>query len=345
MVPTVHENEAAASQESPPSGLDSQRSKFETLVTACGVAELTGRAQIRLSGKDRTRWLNGMMTNNIRDLAVGHGVYGFLLNPQGQIQGDLYAYNCLDYLLVETDRPQLENVLKLFRRYIIMDKVEIAESSDVPLQITGPKTAEVLSAAGFRLPDLQPLHFAESKWNNLSCTIVRQDIPCVPSFEIWSSTSDGKAIQEALAKSGATTVDAGALEFLRIACGIPRYGVDIQERNLPQETEQTRALNFNKGCYIGQEIVERIRSRGNVHRKFTGFLIEGELPALGTSLQVEGKNVGEITSTASLPSAKGLQNVALGYLRREVATPGNKIPIENADAIVASLPFTNFFQQ
>jgi len=345
MVPTVHENEAASSKESQPSGLDAQRSKFETLVTACGVAELTGRAQIRLSGKDRTRWLNGMMTNNIRDLAVGHGVYGFLLNPQGQIQGDLYAYNCLDYLLVETDRPQLENVLKLFRRYIIMDKVEIAESSDVPLQITGPKTAEVLSAAGFRLPDLQPLHFAESKWNNLSCTIVRQDIPCVPSFEIWSSTSDGKAIQEALAKSGATTVDAGALEFLRIACGIPRYGVDIQERNLPQETEQTRALNFNKGCYIGQEIVERIRSRGNVHRKFTGFLIDGELPSLGTSLQVEGKNVGEITSTASLPSAKGLQNVALGYLRREVATPGNKIPIENADAIVASLPFTNFFQQ
>jgi folate-binding protein YgfZ len=345
MVPTVHENEAAASQESPPSGLDSQRSKFETLVTACGVAELTGRAQIRLSGKDRTRWLNGMMTNNIRDLAVGHGVYGFLLNPQGQIQGDLYAYNCLDYLLVETDRPQLENVLKLFRRYIIMDKVEIAESSDVPLQITGPKTAEVLAAAGLPLPDLQPLQFAESKWNNLSCTIVRQDIPCVPSFEIWSSTSDFKAIHEALAKSGATTVDAGALEFLRIACGIPLYGVDIQERNLPQETEQTRALNFNKGCYIGQEIVERIRSRGNVHRKFTGFLIDGELPSLGTSLQVEGKNVGEITSTASLPSAKGLQNVALGYLRREVATPGNKIPIENADAIVASLPFTNFFQQ
>jgi folate-binding protein YgfZ len=345
MVPTVHENEAAASQESPPSGLDSQRSKFETLVTACGVAELTGRAQIRLSGKDRTRWLNGMMTNNIRDLAVGHGVYGFLLNPQGQIQGDLYAYNCSDYLLIETDRPQLENVLKLFRRYIIMDKVEIAESSDVPLQITGPKTAEVLAAAGLPLPDLQPLQFAESKWNNLSCTIVRQDIPCVPSFEIWSSTSDFKAIHEALAKSGATTVDAGALEFLRIACGIPLYGVDIQERNLPQETEQTRALNFNKGCYIGQEIVERIRSRGNVHRKFTGFLIDGELPSLGTSLQVEGKNVGEITSTASLPSAKGLQNVALGYLRREVATPGNKIPIENADAIVASLPFTNFFQQ
>jgi aminomethyltransferase len=340
MVPTVHENEAASSQDSHVSGLE-----FKTLVSACGLAELTGRAQIRLSGKDRTRWLNGMMTNNIRDLAAGHGVYGFLLNPQGQIQGDLYAYNCSDYLRVETDRAQLENVVKLFRRYIIMDKVEVMESSDVALQITGPKATEILAAAGFQLPDLQPLQFVELKWNDLSCTIARQDVPCVPSFEIWCSASDGKAIHEAQAKAGTADVNQGALELLRVACGMPRFGQDIQERNLPQETEQARALNFNKGCYIGQEIVERIRSRGNVHRKFSGFLIEGPLPAAGTPLLIEGKNVGEITSAASLPVAEGFQNIALGYLRREFSTPGTKISIENADAIVASLPFTNFFQQ
>ncbi|HEY1800362.1 MAG TPA: folate-binding protein [Terriglobales bacterium] len=340
MTHTVHENEAASSLDPQPSALE-----FKKLVSGCGIAELAGRAQVRLSGKDRTRWLNGMMTNNIRDLAVGHGVYGFLLNPQGQIQGDLYAYNGSDYLLIETDRIQLETILKLFRRYIIMDKVEITELSDVMLQITGPKAAEILTATGFQLPDLQPLQFAELKWNNLICTIARQDVPCVPSFEIWCSASDGKVIHEGLRKAGAAAVDAGALELLRIACGIPRFGQDIQERNLPQETEQARALNFNKGCYIGQEIVERIRSRGNVHRKFTGFLIDEALPALGTALQIEGKSVGEITSTASLPFGEGFQNVALGYLRREFAAPGNKIPIENADAIVASLPFTNFFQQ
>jgi len=339
MVPTVHENEAASAVSSR-SGLE-----FKKLTSACGVAELSGRAQIRLSGKDRIRWLNGMITNNIRDLAAGHGVYGFLLNPQGQIQGDLYAYNCADYLLVETERVQLENTLKLFRRYIIMDKVEIAESSDVMIQVTGPKASETLAAVGFELPELQPLQFAELKWNDLTCTLVRQDIPCAASYEIWCSATDGKAIHGALTNSGAATVDEDALELLRVACGIPRFGVDIPERTLPQETEQTRALNFNKGCYIGQEIVERIRSRGNVHRKFTGFLIHGALPTLGAALQIEGKSVGEITSVASLPTADGFQNVALGYLRREFATPGNKIPIENADAVVASLPFTNFFQQ
>lgn len=340
MTLTTHESEAASSVDFHAAALD-----FKKLVTSCGVAELTGRAQIRLSGKDRTRWLNGMMTNNIRDLAAGHGVYGFLLNPQGQIQGDLYAYNCSDSLLVEIDRGQLENTLKLFRRYIIMDKVEIAESSDVMIQVIGPKATEILTTAGFQFPELQPLQFAELESNDLTCTISRQDIPCVTSYEIWCSATDGKAMHEALVKSGATTVGVGMLELLRIACGIPRFGADIPERTLPQETEQTRALNFNKGCYIGQEIVERIRSRGNVHRKFTGFLIHGVLPALGTTIQMEGKSVGEITSTASLPIADGFQNIALGYLRREFATPGNKIPMEGGEATVASLPFTNFFQQ
>ncbi len=95
-----------------------------------------------------------------------------------------------------------------------------------------------------------------------------------------------------------------ALELYRIALGVPRYGQDIRERDLPQETEQARALNFNKGCYIGQEIVERIRSRGNVHRKFTGFLVSGPPPALGTKIQVQAKDVGEITSSATIPTTR-----------------------------------------
>ena len=95
------------------------------------------------------------------------------------------------------------------------------------------------------------------------------------SYEIWLAPKDVLKTWQALLAAGATPVGSEALERLRIADGIPLYGVDIRERDLPQETEQARALNFNKGCYVGQEIVERIRSRGNVHRKFTGFLIEG----------------------------------------------------------------------
>jgi folate-binding protein YgfZ len=131
------------------------------------------------------------------------------------------------------------------------------------------------------------------------------------------------------------------LELQRIFSGIPRYGIDIRERDLPQETEQARALNFNKGCYVGQEIVERIRSRGAVHRKFTGFLAEGAEPiAAGTKIVSAEKEVGEITSSASLQLPRGNKTVALGYIRREVGVPGREVSIGRAKATVAQLPFT-----
>ncbi len=136
-----------------------------------------------------------------------------------------------------------------------------------------------------------------------------------------------------------------ALDLVRIASGVPRYGQDIRERDLPQETEQGRALHFSKGCYIGQEIVERIRSRGNVHRKFTGFDIEGPLPAPGTKIQAAGKEIGEITSAASLPLARGERPVALGYVRREFAVPGKEVEAGGARIKVADLPFAEVFQQ
>ena len=131
----------------------------------------------------------------------------------------------------------------------------------------------------------------------------------------------------------------------RIANGIPLYGVDIRERDLPQETEQMRALNFNKGCYVGQEIVERIRSRGNVHRKFAGFLMEGA-PAIPAGSKIisgkageEEKEVGEITSVAVLRTPSGERTLALGYIRREVGVPGREVTIGGVKATVIKLPF------
>jgi folate-binding protein YgfZ len=335
----VHENDAVTVMHSPESVAG-----FRVLTTSCGIVERTDHVHVQFGGKDRTRWMNGQITNNIRDLAAGQGVYGFLLNPQGQIQGDLYAYNRGEYLFVDLERGQMEKVLGQFRRYIIMDKVEITEVPDAIIEVTGPNAAEVLTKAGFQLPELQPLQVADVQWNGIRCTVVRKDVPVVPSLEIWCAPENSNAIQAALSKAGGEIVGLGAMELLRVACGIPKIGQDIRERDLPQETEQARALNFNKGCYIGQEIVERIRSRGNVHRKLTGFLIEGPAPPLGTAIQVEGKSVGEITSVASLPANSGSQNAALGFLRREHATPGNTIQVGEAKVIISSLPFTKFLE-
>ena len=322
------------------------RAEFKALISDCGVYDLSPRTRVTLTGGDRVRWLNGMVTNNVRDLAVGSGLYAFLLSPQGHILADLYIYNRGESLLVETDQSQVDKVLAIFDKYIIMDDVEVVKGGDRPtaIGIAGPQAEKILRAVGLEFPELQPLQFVDLTWQQIGLTLVRGDNEGVDSFELWLASADSASLWDALVRVGAKPVGTTALELLRIAAGIPRYGHDIRERDLPQETEQVRALNFNKGCYIGQEIVERIRSRGSVHRKFTGFLIEGPLPATGTKLRSQGKDIGEITGAASLPIGDGELPVALGYIRREVATPGKQVEAGNAKASVANLPFTEVFK-
>ncbi len=299
--------------------------EFRALVSECGVYDLSGRSKIKLTGSDRVRWLNGMVTNNIRDLAPNRGVYCFLLNAQGRIQADFYAYNLGNSLLVDVETRQRETVLAHFDKFIIMDDVEVADVSATlrAIGIGGPQALTVLRAAGIVAGELARLELCTPKCNCacdcLQCTLVRGDDSSGHSYEIWIGPEKRQSTWDALVAAGARTVGDEARELFRISRGVPRYGVDIRERDLPQETGQMRALNFTKGCYLGQEIVERIRSRGAVHRVFTAFLVEGTLPAPGTKIEADDKEVGEITSSAMLPLAAGDRAVGLGYLRREAA--------------------------
>jgi len=325
------------------SGLfDKVRDEFRALRSTSGVYDLGSRVKVQLTGNDRVRWLNGMVTNNVRDLAVGRGVYTFLLNPQGHILGDMQAFNLGEHILVETDRVQLEKILATFDHYIIMDDVEVTDVTDktATIGITGPTALQLLVSTGLDVPELQPLQVAGVAWHGNNVTIVRGDSERYPSFELWSEPELAAQLRDALLTAGAKPVGVEALELFRVALGVPRYGQDIRERDLPQETEQQRALNFNKGCYVGQEIVERIRSRGNVHRKFTGFMVHGQPPAPGTKIQSQAKVVGEITSSAAIPTSDGAQVIALGYIRREVGNAGKEVQVAESTAAVAELPFT-----
>jgi aminomethyltransferase len=327
MSTALHQNSTHVPRIAPDFG--DPRAEFQALLSGCGIYDLSGRAKIAVTGGDRVRWLNGMVSNNVRDLAPGHGVYAFMLNAQGRIQADLYVFQRGDCLLVDTDRGQREKVLQLFDRYIIADDVEIADISDqlTALGLAGPESRNVLKRAGIAVPDLAPLESCSPKCDCacdcLQCTVLRTDVrtddPAGTSYEIWLAPDKLKSTWDALVAAGATAVGTDALELRRISFGIPRYGVDIRERDLPQETGQARALSFTKGCYLGQEIVERIRSRGAVHRQFMAFAVEGTLPEPGAKILSEEKEVGEITSSAILPLPGGDRPVALGYLRREAA--------------------------
>jgi len=322
------------------------RAEFRALLSGCGLYDLSARAKIAVTGGDRIRWMNGMVSNNVRDLGNGHGVYAFMLNAQGRIQADLYVFQRGDSLLVDTERGQREKVLQLFDHYIIADDVEVADVSDkfAAVGLTGPESRHVLERAGIAVPDLAHLRFADVAWQQAgqqeNITLLRSGEEAGESWQIWIDAArsceiwDG--LRDALVKAGARPAGTAALNFFRIARGIPKFGVDIRERDLPQETGQTRALNFTKGCYLGQEIVERIRSRGAVHRQFSAFVVDGNLPEPGAKILAEEKEAGEITSSAILPLPGGDRAVALGYLRREAA--GKNLSAGPAMLKPASLP-------
>ena len=295
------------------------RAEFQALLSGSAIYDLSSRAKISVTGGDRVRWLNGMVSNNIRDLAPGHGVYAFLLNAQGRIQADLYTFQRGESFLIDMEESQREKVLGLFDRYIIADDVEIADISGkiASIGLTGPESRYVFERAGIALPELGHMQFAEIAWSGISVTLLRSGKEAGDSWQVWISPDERERLWESLVNAGAKPVGQAARELFRIARGIPQFGVDIRDRDLPQETGQDRALNFTKGCYLGQEIVERIRSRGAVHRQFTAFDVEGVLPNPGTKIVAGEKEVGEITSSAVLPLADRERPVALGYLRRE----------------------------
>ena len=321
------------------------QAEFAALRAGCGVYDLGYRAKISLTGSDRVRWLNGMVTNNIRDLEVGQGVYAFLLNPQGHILGDLYAFNRGDSIVVDTDRSQVDKILATFDHYIIMDDVEVTNLSEslTMLGISGQRSREVLASAGIAIAETKPLQIVEARCTCdcecVQCTVVRGDDSAAESYELWLAPQEVKKTWDALVAHGAVPIGSEALEMRRIVNGIPLFGVDIRERDLPQETEQARALNFNKGCYIGQEIVERIRSRGAVHRNFAGFVADAGQPiASGTKIVAGEKEVGEVTSVTSLRAPNPGKTVALGYIRREIGNPGREVVIGGVRATIVALP-------
>jgi folate-binding protein YgfZ len=305
-----------------------------------GVFDLGWRAKVTVGGRDRVRWLHNMVTNNVRDLAHNRGCYNFVLNAQGRILGDMYIYNRGESLLIDTDRSQVEPLIAAMKRFIIMDKVELSPAEEIKtLGIAGPKSEAVFQAAGMDVQGLGPLEIRDQKAGDRDITLVYGPENKPGWYEVWTDSDGITAIGEKLLSAGAKPVGAQALEWWRIIQGIPHYSQDIRDRDLPQETAQTQALSFTKGCYIGQEIVERIRSRGQVHRKFTGFEFQGS-PAPVGKYEAEGRAFAEVTSVASVPTAAGEKALGLGYIREEARAAGPQVDLNGREARIADLPFS-----
>jgi len=298
--------------------LDAPANEIAALACGAAVHDLGWLSRVAVRGEDRFRWLSGMVTNTVNDLAPDAGAWNLVLNAQGRIQGDLHVWREGDALELELAADQREKLLAHLDHFIIMDDVELAPiEGETALGLTGPLAGELLDRLS--LPRLaEPMTAKRVEWNGVDLRILRGYGTLAEHYEFWFPQAQLVRVWKYLRAAGAVAVGAASLEAFRIAEGIPAYGVDMAERDLPQETSQMRALHFTKGCYLGQEIVERIRSRGSVHRHLRPLELTGPLPEIGTELTLaDGTPAGQITSAAALPLATGERIFALGMMRGE----------------------------
>ncbi len=327
------------------SRFSSTSDEVRALLQTAGVFDLGWRTRIQVTGEDQLRWLSGMVTNAVQQLPENAGNYSFFLNAQGRIQGDAYVYREQNRLLIDTSVDQAGAILAHLDRFIIMDDVALEDlhPTSTSIGLAGPEAAQILTKAGIAIPETtveSPIHFSEASCDGTALTIVALHGFVTPHFEIFCTPAGAAAIWKQLIQNGATPCGLEAVEALRVIEGLPRYGVDLTDRDLPQETSQTRALNFNKGCYLGQEIVERIRSRGAVHKGLRQFSLEGELPTLPTDLLADGVAIGRLTSAASIETSSGPFRCAIGIVRSDNVSKAASLTYNGGVAVALDRPPT-----
>ena len=283
---------------------------YQALRHGAAWTDLSARGRILARGRDRARLLHNITSNEVKKMTPGAGCYAFLLNPQGRIQADLNLFCFADHFLIDTEPETREKVHQHIRRYIIADQVELEDvtSATACIALEGPGAAAVLKSLNAPQPSTDYEHAA---WGPR--TVAGVSATGQPGFRIFCATpADAPDLMRQLESGGARPASAEDVRLVRIENGRPRYGEDIRETNLPQETQQMHALSFTKGCYLGQEIVERIRAQGHVNRKLMRVELEGALPEPGAKTTIGG-NEAEITSAVLSPESGRV--IGLAYVR------------------------------
>ncbi|MGH9470418.1 MAG: aminomethyltransferase family protein [Terriglobia bacterium] len=276
--------------------------EHQAVRSAAGLFDFSFRAQFSASGADRLRFIHGMVSNDVKSLTPGQGVYATILDVRGHILADLRIYCCEDRLLLETDADLIEKALATLSHYNIGGRVPLERLDRAALAIEGPASGRILGEA-LRVPPPGPEQYThrEAQIEGIDLRVVRASMTGEAGYEIWAPPAKVKGLWRLLLDRGRAfglqPCGWRALETLRIEAGIPVYGSELGEDTLPLEAGLTSALSFNKGCYIGQEIVERARSRGRVNWTLAGLTLEsGGAPTPGEKVSSGGKDAGEITS-------------------------------------------------
>jgi tRNA-modifying protein YgfZ len=298
---------------------------YEALRESAALLDLSARGRIVVKGEDRKRLLHAMSTNHIEELTPGRGAYVFFLTAQGRILADAVVLCREQDLLLLLEAESREKVYQHLDRYIIADDVTLHDATEelCEIGVEGPGAADWLRAQGAPVPDVP---FTWADWED--AVVARVSATGSQGWRLIAPVGRRESLISLLAV--ATEEES---EMVRHEIGHPRYGKDISDANLVQETGQMHAVSFNKGCYLGQEIVERVRSRGQVNRLLTSLRIGlPAAPAAGAKVLLGEKSVGEVTSASMSPAEGSVR--ALGYIRAEALKGGGELSVEGGRAEV-----------
>ncbi|MBM4270181.1 MAG: hypothetical protein FJ144_26855 [Deltaproteobacteria bacterium] len=319
-----------------PQTADDVAAGFAALRGAAAVAPLEDRALLRVRGEDRTRFLQGMLTNEVAARKAGEGAHALLLTDQGRVIADLGVYVLDDSIWLDVPAAARAGVREALDRYLVADDVEIDDLAYEGVALRGPAAASVLGGVGVaEAVDLGEAAHREARVGGEQVRVVRIDDLGVGGFHLWcAGAAAAERVRAALADAGAVATPGAALEAQRIVGGFARHGADYDRKTLaPEVPSFERAISYRKGCYLGQEVVERVAARGHVNWRVATLRGEGPFAA-GAAVSSGGKEVGHVTSVAVRPDDGSTWGLA--RIRREVSEPGTPLAVASARGPVAA---------
>lgn len=308
---------------------------YQALTKGAAFIDFSNRGRFCLVGNDRQTFINGQVTNNVKDLRVGEGCYAALANAKGKMTSDLNIFVLKDEILLDFEPGLADRVKERLDKFIIADDVQIVDASSTfgLISVLGPKAVATCQSVGWRVPK-------ESYRIDLQDSVYIANVPRLGSagVDIYFPI-DGENPANGLKNAAVETCSNEAFETERIEQGMPKFGVDMDENTLAPEALGETAINYSKGCYIGQEVIARIRTYGQVAKALRGIRFEpnAPIPKHGDKIFHDGKEVGWITSATFSPKLE--RPIALGYVRKECNAIGTNLVINDSPAQIVPLPF------
>lgn len=311
-----------------------------------GLLDLSSRGRILISGSEAVMFLNGLITNDIKTLAANSWMPAAFANVQGRLLAAVRIAHREDGFLIDTENSMRETVITLLDRFTLAGDFHLQDLTDNTsmFSVQGRGAPEIISRVfGAEAANVERHKIVNAQLGDTTVNVMRATHTAEDGFDLFIDAHNSSKVRDAFTVAGAAPVSDETLETLRIEAGVPLYGIDMDENNVVTETNLDDAVSFTKGCYLGQEIIVRIKHRGHVAKKLTGVVLADSTPVPRNSkiISSDGKEIGRVTSSAFSPRLD--RAIALGYLKYDYLAAGTEVkvvtPESEASATVAELPF------